>query len=290
MKIIILGASGQIGSIVFDALQHRHDVTGTSRKPSPKYVQFDPFRDDWSLLGKADVVVNCIGQIGATSTSSFAHIHVGLTKLIIRNRTHIGNPRIIQLSALGASTTHNVEFLKTKGMADEILLQHPDTFIVRPSIVCTHGTMIVRKMLMLNRIVRYTGGLLIVPGGFLTTRIQPVMPQDLADVVQALCVTTGYDRVVNVVGPHALSFREIIAVMFKTTDKKFRLIEVPGKIVDVIALYGICLLFPSVINTQQYRLLFEDNVADPAWIIRSPLCHLFRPCWATHFGDIVPVT
>ena len=25
------------------------------------------------------------------------------------------------------------------------------------------------------------------------------------------------------------------------------------------------------------------------WIIRSPLCHLFRPCCATHFGDIVPV-
>lgn len=266
MKIIILGASGQIGSVLFDGLRHRHEVTGTSRKQSPKFIQFDPFRDHWSLLGKADVLLNCIGQIEPTRASSFAHIHVGLTKLMIQHRASLGNPRIIQLSALGASTAHNVEFLRTKGLADELLLQCPDTFIVKPSIVCTHNTMIVKKMLMLKRIARYTSGLLAVPEGFLQTRIQPVMPKDLTDVVEALCVTTGYARVVDVVGPMALSFREIITIMFKTGGMRSRLVEMPKKIVDVVALYGVSALFPSFINAQQYRLLFADNIADKTGI------------------------
>jgi nucleoside-diphosphate-sugar epimerase len=247
--------------VIYDGVRNHHEVVGTSRKHSTKYIQFDPFRDDWSLLGKGDVLVNCVGQIEATRASSFYHIHVDLTKLIIKNRGAIGNPKIIHVSALGASKNHKVEFLRTKGVGDDLLLQYPDTVVVRPSIVCTHRTMIIKKMLMLNRIARYTRGVVILPKGFLKTRIQPVMPQDLIDVVLALCTCMESERIVNVVGPLPLSFREIITMMFER-DKKFRVLEIPKIITDAVVICFISVFFPGVVNSQQYQLLFSDNVAD----------------------------
>lgn len=262
MKIIVLGASGQIGSLLYDRLRQDHDVTGTSRRRSNKYLQLDPFKDDWSALGKADVLVNCVGQIEATLSTSFYKIHVELAKLIIKYRELIGNPKIIQVSALGASINHKVEFLRTKGIADDFLLQHTDTVVVRPSIVCTHRTMIVRKMLMLEKMTSYTLGVVVVPRGFLHTRIQPVMPGDLAVVVEKLCLHPQRSKVIHVVGPDPFSFHELLRIMFEAKGKKYRLLGVPKFITDVIIGYGVSLLFPKAINPQQYQLLFEDNVAD----------------------------
>ena len=264
MRIVVLGASGQIGSVIYDALKRHHNVVGTSRKESGELIQFDPFQDTWSALGKSDIFINCVGQIEAAPGSSFYKIHLELTKLIVLNRLAIGNPRIIQISALGAAANHKVEFLKTKGMADDYLLQHSNTVVVKPSIVCTHRTMIVQKMLMLLKISKYTQGLVFAPKGFLNSKIQPVMPQDLAALVATLCMTQYLPKVVNVVGPERLSFHQIINFMFQTKQESYRLIQVPKFLTDVLVKYVVSLLFPKVITSQQYQLLFDDNIANAA--------------------------
>src|SRR5690606_33584400 len=261
MRIIVLGASGQIGSVIFNGLKRSHNVTGTSRKGSNGLVRFDPFKDDWSTLGKPDVLINCVGQIVATVNSTFYHIHVALTKQILLHRSVLGNPRIVQISALGASSIHEVEFLKTKGMADDLLLQHQDTAVIRPSIVCTHRTMIVKKMLMLSNLSRFLFGVVPVPKGFLDTRIQPIMPEDLVDLVQQVCVVQDV-KTLDAVGEEALSFGEIIHILEKNTRRRIRAVEVPNSASDWVVKYILSRLFPGVINTQQYQLLFRDNVAD----------------------------
>jgi uncharacterized protein YbjT (DUF2867 family) len=268
MRIVVLGASGQLGSIIYNALKRHHEVVGTSRKQYKGLVQFDPFLDDWSVLDKTDIIVNCVGQIEATRDCRFYKIHVGLTKLIVLNRSIIGNPRIIQISALGASASHDADFLKTKGMADDYLLQHSNTVVVKPSIVCTHRTMIVKKMLMLLKISEYTKGLVFAPKRFLDSQIQPVMPQDLAALVARLCTTQNLPKVIHVVGPERLSFHQIITFMFQTNQESYRLIQVPKVLTDVLVKYVISLLFPKVITSQQYQLLFDDNIADAAPVER----------------------
>lgn len=261
MKIIVLGGGGQIGSVVCASLTKTHDVIGTSRKPSANLVRFDPFEDDWTSLGKADVVINCVGQIGATRSTSFHKIHVALPERIIAHRQLMGNPRIIQMSGLGASAEHRVEFLRTKGIADDFLLQHPNTVVVRPSIVCTHRTMMVRKMLMLSHMARLSFGLLPVPKGFLNTRIQPIMAQDLVDTIEALCTDRGH-RVVYAVGEDAITFRELVTLLAETRHQKIRFIEIPKGVTDVIVKRFVSWAFPDLINAQQYELLFQDNTAD----------------------------
>jgi nucleoside-diphosphate-sugar epimerase len=261
MKIVVLGASGQIGSVISRGLAAHHQVTGTSRKGSHGHLKFDPFQDNWSALGKADVLINCIGQIAETGRNSLHRIHVELTRQIIARRHQLGGPTIIQVSALGASPEHRVDFLRTKAIADELLLQQDDTAVIRPSIVCTHETMIVRKVLMLSKLSRLFFGVVPVPRGFLRTRIQPVMPEDLVALVTKMCVHHNY-RQVNIVGPDTITFQEIIHTMIESTHQRLRMIEVPKRVSDVVVNNLIGPLFPTVINPQQYQLLFADNIAD----------------------------
>src|SRR5690606_39073407 len=148
-----------------------------------------------------------------------------------------------------------------KGIADDLLLQHPDTVVIRPSIVCTPKTMMVRKMLMLSNMARVSFGLLPVPKGFLDTRIQPIMIQDLVDTIEAL-LRPHEHRIVNAVGPDAITFRQLIALLSETRNQKLRLIEIPRAATDVAVRHFVSRAFPNVINSQQYDLLFEDNTAD----------------------------
>lgn len=280
MRIIILGASGQIGSFLFEDLRSKYTVTGTSRKSSTSLLRFDPFLDDWSALGEADVVINCIGQIQESSSCSFKKIHLGISKKLIENRMLLGDPRIIQISALGASAIHPVEFLRTKGEADDYLLQFPDTVVARPSIVCTSNTMLVKKMLMVAGIARRIGGLVVVPRGFPDRKIQPVMPGDLSKVVEHLSTTPTLPRIMDVTGADILSFREIIMEVFKAKGERCRIVEAPKMFTDVLVTYFLNPFFPSIITTQQYKLLFTDNISTPRNVDLNPL---MRPAGTRRF-------
>ncbi|MBX9850635.1 MAG: hypothetical protein K2X86_02645 [Cytophagaceae bacterium] len=264
MKIIILGASGQIGKGLYDFLKRnlQGEVIGTSRKPCKEFFLFDPFNDYWKKLGSADVIINCVGQIHASKEYSFHKIHTELTKIIIANRAILGNPRIIQLSALGADPTHPVDFLSTKGMADEYLKKYPDTVCVRPSIVCTHNTMLVRKLKMIGSIARFTAGLIFVPKKFLNHKIQPVLSEDLYTIIFRLCEADHVPPVLNVTGYEQLRFKELFDLMGEARKKKYRYVEIPEKILATLIKYITSPLLPGIINSQQYRLLFEDNIAD----------------------------
>lgn len=117
MRIVILGVSGQIGKALWNKLKAGPlEVIGTSRYADAKssLVRFDPFQDDWKILGAADVVVNCIGMISEKRKGDFEEIHIGLTEAMLQHRKSLGNPKIIQVSALCASKGHPVCFFKNK--------------------------------------------------------------------------------------------------------------------------------------------------------------------------------
>ncbi|MCO4292776.1 hypothetical protein NF867_07875 [Solitalea sp. MAHUQ-68] len=263
MKIVILGASGQIGSLIFEKLKVDFDVMGTARRGTDVLYQFDPFTDDWEKLGKCDVLINCIGQIEEKRSSSFLRIHYDLINIIIKNRELIGNPRIIQLSALGASTNHTIEFFRTKGLADDYLIQLDNTVIVRPSIVCTHLTTLVRKLKILQAIARVTNGLLVLPRGFKEHLIQPIIPSDLAELVKQLCAIKELPQLVDAVGPDRIAFNTLISIALKN---KIRMVEVPKLVFDGLVNGIIARVFPKLINKQEYQLLFTDNLANPTGI------------------------
>lgn len=299
MHILILGASGQIGSPTL--LQLARDfpaamITGTSRSGKApasylgsnlRFQAFDPFLSDWAELGQADVMVNCIGQIKESPACSFEMIHSGITRLILQHREALGNPRIIQVSALGAGQHPTVPFLSTKYAADQLLLEAGEAHIIRPSIVCSPNTMLVRKIRQLDRIGKQLGGNLFVPTGFMEARIQPVLVTDVAALISAIVSKPNVPTVIEAVGPQEIAFGELVELIGTVRGKSLRRLTFSRQFAAFFVRYFIAPLFPTLITWDQFLLLFEDNIGS-----QQPIQDVLRrmptdtlPFWKQQFEE-----
>jgi dTDP-4-dehydrorhamnose reductase len=263
-NITILGANGQLGKVIHYYLRNHYPQTEINacvrqlpdNRYKNDYVAFTPFTDNWLKLGKTDVLINCIGIIKESNALSFELAHVGLTQLMLQHRQLLGNPKIIQISALGANPDNQIRFLSTKGKADELLLKEPHTIVVRPSIVCTPDTMIMQKLKMLTRMSRYLFNYLPFPEKLLPISIQPIMPEDLAGIVAKLCFMDHYPEIVDAVGPNEISWQEFINM----ANPKIKLLPVSRSWANFYARL-IDAMCPSLLSYQQYKLLHYNNTA-----------------------------
>jgi uncharacterized protein YbjT (DUF2867 family) len=278
MKILILGGNGRIGTLIAEALRARvpeariirttRETPAQIREGQDEWQQFDPFADDWRRLPQVDLLVNAVGAIQSTKEMPFSKVHEGLVRLILQHRAALGNPRILQVSALGADPSHKAAFLATKGRADALLLAAPDTVVLRPSIVCTPGTMLFQRLDQLIQIARVGFGKLLVPAGFPQTRVQPVAPDDLGRIAAAAALEPGLTGIVEAVGPASLSFEELLRAKAEVQGLRLRLIGVPRAIIEGFVQHFVAVWFPQTLSYDQFQLLFEDNVADPSLAAR----------------------
>ncbi len=271
MKILILGASGQLGSSLYNYLKLKTElVHGTSRSGRFGLLQFNPFSENWMFPEQNyDILINCIGAIREEPDNRFERVHLGITEQIVKNRSRIGNPRIIQLSVLGADAFSPVDFLRSRAQADEYLLSHPDTTVVRSSIVCTPGTMLARKIRTAGRISRLIFNRLYVPEGFVYHKVQPILIEDLVKILWKICQNRDSESVLNLTGPEILTYGDLLYI----ANKKIKVFPVKRSLSDRIA--GVAgNLLPDIITLDQYQMLFTDNVADPgtaaSFLGRSP--------------------
>lgn len=269
MRIGIIGAGGTVGSTLSAYLAQNtpHEIVRLGRTQTKHsegtFTLFDFSNEDWSALGRFDVIVNGAGIIRESRYDDFHHVHVELVKTLLANRVRLGNPRIIQISALGANQEHQIAFLRTKGIADDLLGANPDTYILRPSILCLPDNLLVQKFKWLVFMSRILMNRPIVPTGFLETRIQPVMGDDLGETVKILCETATETRIIPVVGKDQLSFKQLLETTVGFEKKKLFPIEIPKKLIEPVTKNFISVWFPELINYDQFSLLFNDNVASP---------------------------
>lgn len=293
-RIAIIGASGQLGRSITEALkQHFPDaeIIPLSRKTplvQHGYFVFDPVTDDWSKLGNIDILINSAGIIQESKDAAFHQVHVDLMHTIIENRQLIGNPKIIHISALGADPLHPIAFLRTKGIGDQILLKQQDTYILRPSIVCTPNALLVQKFKILFELSSfYLFNHTLLPTDFSKTRIQPVMPADLQKVVVALCKQKPEQKVWNVVGAEEISFGWLMELASGVRNQKIKTIEIPKNLVASVTKNFISVWFPGLISYDQFQLLFKDNIADkrPMEQLIGKQAESTLPFWENEFKD-----
>jgi uncharacterized protein YbjT (DUF2867 family) len=172
MKILILGASGFIGSDILRRLHNDgHVVTGLARNtvtarrkfPLANWIDGDLARmkdaDSWTeLVADHEVIVNCAGalQDGLADNLSATQLDamLALYEACILARGRL----IVQISAQTSGTAANLPFLATKRGADEALaasgLPH---VIFRPALVIGRnahgGTALIRALAGLPRVV-----------------------------------------------------------------------------------------------------------------------------------------
>lgn len=267
-RVAVIGAGGQMGKLIVQGLKEKQpswEIICLSREASrgPEgFLVFDPERDDWGKLGKVDILINSAGIIQESKDSDFEHVHIHLVQKIVENRHLTGDPRIIQISALGADEQHPIAFLRTKGQADQVLLKQADTYILRPSIVCTPNTMLVQKFKMLFDISKFFFNHALLPSEFLKTRIQPVMASDFQEIIHQFCIQQPEQRVWNIVGSEEISFKWLMDLASQVRGQRFFPIEVPKNLVAAVTKNFISVWFPGLINYDQFQLLFKDNIAD----------------------------
>jgi NADH dehydrogenase len=267
MRIVILGANGQIGRTAFAALRkqfpeaeilacvraphlHFEGAAGDHRQRS---VIFDALHDDWSALGKTDLVINCIGAIDEKQ-SSFEAVHVLPLLRISDHFEAIGKPRVIQVSALGASPDSPSAFLRTKAIADRLALRLPHSVVIRPSIVCTEGTMLEKKLLALKRISRFFFGRMLLPEQFSATKIQPVCATDLGLLLAKVAEHLPDERIICAVGQETIrlaSLAEMAGIKMHIAGKR-------------LSSFLVKFVFPFLrkqVSKEQQALLQRDNCA-----------------------------
>lgn len=284
MRIVILGANGQVGRAVFAECcrlypeaevvgcvrQFRFHFEGCTGDKHRHSLIFDPFRNNWSGPGKADVLINCIGIIRESGDITFEKAHIGLTRLMLRHRKEMGSPRIIQVSVLGADKKSPSRFMSTKAVADEELLAEDDTFVVRPSIVCTHNTVMVQKLRMLGRIAWWSFGRLLFPGSFLRTKIQPVMGDDVGEAIARLAMKGFTERIINVTGPEEIQLEKLIRLL---GHGKLKIAPIPERMFNMLLpVAGL------VAGKEQLMLLSKDNIASNE-AARSVLGRPLKSTW-----------
>lgn len=271
MRILVLGANGRIGRAVFHTLTEQFpaaEILGAVRRPHLHFegctgdtqhrsIAFNPYDDmQWKSIGKLDVIVNCIGAIEERSDFPFVRMHVQLAQEILKHRALVGNPRIIQVSALGADVQQPSAFLRTKGEADDLLLAENDTYVLRPSIVCAEGTMLVRKLLLLRRLARFSFSYLPVPEMLCQRHIQPVLVDDLADAIMQLCKAPFEERIIEATGPDEIRIGDLLQLVMPNVH----LLQIPEKRFEILY-NAIRPLAARLLQPEEYRLLKSDNVA-----------------------------
>jgi len=258
MKILLLGASGQLGSSLYNYLKIKVElVHGTSRSGKNGLIKFDPYKDLWEFPVVYDLVINCIGAIQATKEYRYEKVHLGIAELIIKNQFRLGNPKIIQVSVLGADAFSLNDFLRSKAQADEYLLSHPDTKIIRPSIICTPGSMLIKKLRLAGLISKLLFNRLPVPTDFLHHKIQPVMVDDLVKIIYQVSATEPLQKIINVTGPEEITYQQLL----EGANSKIKLVRIRKDLIKK-SLDIFSVLFPKLINKDQFELLFSDNIAE----------------------------
>ena len=278
MKILVIGASGLIGSELAGRLEwyghlvHRSVRSeGSLEHPRIDYAQLPSHAELVGMLRDYDVVVNSVGIFAEKGNQTFDSLHVKGPTAIFRAAMDAGVGLIVQISALGADSDSAFGYLASKGEADERLEALPIRgLIVRPSLVFSPqgpSTLLFAKLAALP--------VTPLPGGG-DQRIQPIHLEDLIEAV-ARIISSGMEAgLLNAVGPQALSIKSYLALFKEGAGTKPRFFPMPTPLLRPLLRVAGRLPGSPIASEQALGMLEANSVAEPDRVA-SALGRLPRP-------------
>ena len=294
LTILLLGSSGFIGQHVKQYLQSMQNSQLALRLPTREQVDF--INPDWdsmaTLLEDVQVVINMVG-IMSHDPKLLEQVHHHTPVKLATMAKELGVKRWINLSALGASSTHEVAFVGSKGRGDKALMQLADgdetienthsqfqVFIARPSLVFGRGGASCELFLMLAKFP-----ILPLPNAG-RDKVQPVHVEDVAQGLVNLALNSfeiklitsekqnlsnnqSRSAVINFTGNEISSVADYL-IMMRTCihDKPAQVIlSVPKVILNLATLLIrpiglVTSINPNIISQDSLKLLQAGSVAD----------------------------
>ena len=225
MRILVLGASGFIGSHAAAALRGAGHETLSAKVDFTRALRVE----DWlPALRGVDAVLNAVGIIRERGRRSFTTLHYAAPRALFDACRVAGVRRVVQISALGADESARSRFHRTKRRADEYLAGLDlDWAIVQPSIVFGEGGESARLLTLLAALP-----LIPVPGDG-RQNVQPIHVDDLVEALVKL-VSVPMKIRLHAVGPRAVTLREWLRLLRAQMGLgRARFVQVPLWLVPV---------------------------------------------------------
>lgn len=228
-------------------------------------------------LEDADAVVNLVGILYESGSTTFKAIHADAAKLIAETAANLGIKRFVQMSALGADKNAAAEYARTKAMGeDAVLAALPSARIVRPSVVFGPEDNFFNTFAGICRISPFlpvfgaptfpdvnAGGGKAFGINFLGDggpKFQPVYVGDVADaIVKCLNDDSTAGKVFELAGPAVYSFADLMRLVLKSTSRKRLLVPAPFWLLELKAFFLEKLPKP-LLTRDQVKLMQTDNV------------------------------
>jgi uncharacterized protein YbjT (DUF2867 family) len=270
---LIFGGSGQIGRHLIRKLtKNNYKVTVVTRNLHQKgyviktqanagYIDiveaniFDEIKIR-KLFTQTDICINLIGILYEKGKgNTFKNIHSIFPSILAKLCKEYKVQQFIHLSALGINSAIDSNYAKSKleGEAN-IQKNFPLATILRPSVVYSvDDNFTTNFMTLLSRLpffpLYYNG----------ETKFTPIHCSDLTDIIYHAVSKNIYSKIIECVGPEAISLKEILKRLLKLISKNTFLIPFPLFAANMSA--KLFQLFPKpLLTVDQLILLKYDNI------------------------------
>jgi len=215
-----------------------------------------------AVMAPADAVVNLVGILAESGRQKFGAVQADLPKRIGQLAAKHNHQAAVHISAIGADAKSDSAYAKSKAAGEAaISAAFPNTVILRPSIIFGPRDSFFNRFATMVQIAPA----LPLPGGG-HMRMQPVYVEDVAAAVLVGLAIAGGDlkkrpegRVYELGGPDICSFRQLMELTLKYSQRRRLLVPVPFAALAVGASFAELLPNPPI-TKDQLRLLKRDNV------------------------------
>lgn len=259
---LVTGGTGFLGEFVVRRLvTDGAEVAGLARSSTAeerlRTLGARPIRGD---LDDAAATVTAFEQSGASALINVASLGFGHAPIIVDAAETVGITRAVFVSTTAIFTALNAPSKATRIAAEETVTNSSlEWTILRPTMI--YGTPGDRNIWRLLQLLRRTP-VVPLPGGGHHLQ-QPVHVADLADaVVAASAAPQAVGTAVNVPGPEALTFRQIVRQAAAAVDRRPRTFALPVqpiiRTLQMTEKRGLKL----PLKAEQFQRLTEDKAFD----------------------------
>lgn len=275
--VTVFGGSGFIGTQVVRALAKQGlRVRVAIRQPHIAYnmrlmgdvgqvdvVQAN-VRNEASVrraLEGASAAINLVGILYETGRQKFDAIQVEGAANVAAAAKAMGVERLIHMSALGADAGSEARYAQSKARGEAAVREaFPGATIFRPSVVFGQGDDFFNKF---GEMAVVSPVLPLIGGGH--TKFQPVFVGDLARAfAKAVTDPATAGQTYELGGPGVFSFRELLEMVLRETERRRGLVPLPFPIAEMIGSLCAPIAFFTPIapplTADQVKLLKTDNV------------------------------
>jgi NADH dehydrogenase len=277
-SVTVFGGSGFVGRYVVRALckagwrvrvaTRRPHIAGDLRMagvPGQVHLMQANVRDPASVaraLSGVDAAVNLVGILFEKGRQTFRGTQAEGAQVVAHAARDAGLTRLVQMSAIGADTTSQSAYGRTKGEAEAaVRAALPSATVLRPSIIFGPEDDFLNRFAAMSRL---TPALPLIGGG--KTRFQPVYVGDVADaVVAALTRPDAAGQTYELGGPDIYTFKEVLEFITQTINRPRLLAPLPfflaqpmGTMLDLV--FRLNPFGGPPLTGDQVEMLRTDNV------------------------------